>query len=91
MRAKNDNNHGGKREGSGGERKWDGEETATVTFRLPLSVISRLDVAASEDKLNRAEAIVKLLDPALFERARRKKAVPVEVRGGREKVVVTEL
>ena len=57
---------GGNREGSGAPRKWDGQETVNMTVRLPKGVIDQIDAVANSSKLNRAEALVKMIDPALF-------------------------
>ena len=89
MAKKKSNNWGGSRPGSGSQKKWD-EATVGVAMRLPESVVAKLDAVAKMDGINRVEALVKLINPGLFN-----KANPVVIQRDpgpqREKVIATEL
>tara|TARA_R100000306_G_C4380997_1_gene144341 strand:+ start:4076 stop:4342 length:267 start_codon:yes stop_codon:yes gene_type:complete len=84
-------NWGGAREGSGAARKWDGEECENITFRVPRIILARLAECQEEVGLkNRNEALVYLLDPALYTRSNPKR-IKTDPGPQKEKVVITEL
>ena len=83
-----DTNWGGPREGSGAPRKWEEEETRSLTVRLPVSVLGELDKVAQENNINKAEALVMIINPTLYKRVNRK-ILQVHQPPQKEQVVAT--
>ena len=81
---------GGNREGAGAPRKWVGQETVSITVRLPKGVVDQIDAVASGSNLNRAEALVQMIDPALFAAAN-PRVVQVDPGPQREQVQVLQI